>query len=352
MSLIAHDGFESITTAQAARRGWTFVNSSSGSGTTIDASGGVIGQGLKVLGQSASVAYSASYAYRGFVASPNILCGFNFKRDSVSATDSRFLALAESGTQHLYFLVGSTGIISIYRGDGTLLGSTSTFAVTEDAWSFIEVDAYIDNAAGYVRLVIDGDEILNLTGIDTRNGGAVGTIDRLYLYCDTGGFPNVNLHYFDDLYILDDAGVEMNELLGPVRHDVVRPTGASGTNDFTPSAGANWQNVDDTTPDDDGTYNESAVDTDADDFVLANLPDDSLTIFAVTVRVVVKRADAGVANIATRLTSGATTEVSATAAVGASYEEVSTTYTKNPDGDVDWDDAAISALIAGYERPA
>lgn len=348
MSLLFFDGFEKISTAQLARRGWSIVNASAGS-ATIDG-GGVIGNRLNCFGQSAGVFAAESHAYKGFVATPQVFGGFDFQRAASSASDSIFLRIAEGGTTHVFFTCGETGIISAFKGDGTLLAQSSTFAIIEGDWHFVEFDITIDNAAGSARIVVDSVEAINVTGVDTRNGGAVGTADRIYLCCSTGGFPNANRHYFDNLYVGDPYGTGLIELAGPVRVDVLTPN-ANDSVAFTPSAGANYENIDDATPDDDGTYNETLSDGVADDFTLPSLPDDSLTIYAVQVRSVAARNGAGVAAIANRLISGATTDVSASESLAGSYEELTTLFELNPDGDVEWDDDAIDALKVGYERP-
>ncbi|MES2524028.1 MAG: hypothetical protein V4617_15080 [Gemmatimonadota bacterium] len=350
MSLIHFDGFERMSTAQAARRGWTFVN---GAGSVTVEAGGTVGNRLRVLGAPFGGFSSEAHAYRGFVGVQRLLAGVSFQRDASSNSDSVALRLNEGGTTHLYVICGETGILTLYRGDGTPLATSPTFTIVEGDWQFLEIDATIDNVAGSVLLVVDGTTIFDLAGIDTRNGGAAGLIDRFYLACSSGGgFPSQSLHYFDDLYLFDSFGAELNELIGPARVDTQLVTANSGVPGFTPSAGANWENLDEAAPDDDTSYNETLTNDAADAFVLANLPDASLTIHAVAVRVVAKRSDAGLANIAAQLTSGGTTVTGTTRALGAGYSEYTEQFARNPDGDVEWDDAAISALVPGYVRPA
>ena len=74
---------------------------------------------------------------------------------------------------------------------------------------------------------------------------------------DRGSDPRRNSQNFDydDLYVCDGSGAAANNYLGPLTVVVKLPDSAGTTTNFTPSTGANWQNVDDALQNADTDYN-------------------------------------------------------------------------------------------------
>src|SRR6185437_13665423 len=72
---------------------------------------------------------------------------------------------------------------------------------------------------------------------------------------------------------------------GDLRVECVMPNGPGAHTQFTPSAGANWQNVDEVPPDDDTTHNDSSTAGQLDTFVHAALAGIPSSIAAVAVQV-------------------------------------------------------------------
>lgn len=354
MAILFFDGFDTITYGQITRRGWTVQKASNNQDHLIGtAYANGTGQGLRVVGQPSSVSPTVGFMQRSVASSPVIIIGFDFRRVSSTAGESIFLYLREGSTVHLYASATETGVINVYRGDGTLLGSTTAGAILEDTFGFVELEAGIDNAAGFAVLSVNGEELLTITAADTRNGGTLGEVDQVLLACSSPGFPlTSNLHDFDHVYVLDDNGAApLNAKLGPIRVDILYPTSNSGTPGFTPSAGTNYQNVDDTTPDDDATYNQTTTPGAEDRFGITDLPSASSSIFATQLRTVAKRSDAGLIDVIPAIVSSGTQADGVTQALGSSYIEYTDLFLQNPDGDIPWDDAAINALEIGYRTP-
>jgi hypothetical protein len=93
---------------------------------------------------------------------------------------------------------------------------------------------------------------LTASGVNTQNS-ANGTVNQVYLDDSNGGAPNI----YDDLYILNSLGAENNAPLGEMRVYTTEPSGNGSSSSWTPSAGSNFGNVNQASPDDDTTYNFS-----------------------------------------------------------------------------------------------
>lgn len=355
MSFLKADGFEAITYAQITRRGgWTIQKASNNVDHAIGAPyANTGGQGLRVVGQPNSISPTVGYMRMPIASVPVVILGVDFRRPSSCSGESNLLYFREGSITHVYVSADETGTLRAYLGSGVLLGASSAGVITEDSFAFLEVELSVANTGGYVELSVNGTVVLMVSAVDTRNGGALGEVDEILFASSSTGFPlTSNVHDFDNVYVLDDTGAApLNAKLGPIRIDPLRPAANSGAPDFTPSAGSNFENVDDTTPDDDTTYNESSTSGNADDFTLADLPSVSSTIFMVQLRTVAKRSDAGLIDLIPSITSDATQQDGATQALGSSYAEYTDTFPTDPDGDVAWSDAAVNALVAGYRIP-
>ena len=97
------------------------------------------------------------------------------------------------------------------------------------------------------------------TGIDTK----VGT----NAYYDTvqfrGPYSFVTNQY-DDIYICDSTGSDNNDFLGNRKVVALRPSAAGDDTDWTPSAGANYDAVNEVELDEDTTYVETSTTLDQD----------------------------------------------------------------------------------------
>lgn len=122
-------------------------------------------------------------------------------------------------------------------------GNTGNNSVTAGVWQCLEVYYKIDNAAGEITIKIDGVQVFTFTG-DTQPGAAT-TMDNFALSSGSGETTT----YLDD-FALDDA------TWCGLGYYVPMTVSADGTlNEWTPSAGSNYQNVG--IPASDSTYNST-----------------------------------------------------------------------------------------------
>lgn len=250
----------------------------------------------------------------------------------------------DESTVQLYFpLVGDE--IQVRNGDNTLLGTTSGAGLDYLVWRYIEVKFTIDNSSGSVEIRSNGTTVLNLTSQDTQNT-ANAYINKVEL---NGAAQNLQMTY-DDMYFLDTTGSKNNDFLGDVRADVIRPDGAGTYTQFTPSAGSNYENVDDDPyPDDDTTYNDGSTPGNKDSYALSSLSVLGTTIHGVKSQITVRKTDAGSKNVKLLTRAGTTDELSDSISLSDSYTTSVIINEDNPDDSAAWEEADVNAMEVGLE---
>jgi len=240
-----------------------------------------------------------------------------------------------------------TRVIEVRDNAGNVLG-TGTIEIPYNTWVYVEFKVVIHDSAGIVQTKINGVLDIDISGQDTLNGSNA--------YCGSVLIRPVatyGSYYWDDFYICNGQGTKNNDFLGDIRIDPLRPNGAGTYTDFTPSAGSNYQNVDETYPDDDTTYNDGASVADQDSYALENLPSPaSTTIHGVKSQITVRKTDAGAMECKILTRAGTTDDLGDTINLSDSF----VTYTKiledNPDDSAAWEDADVNGMEVGVEITA
>lgn len=247
-----------------------------------------------------------------------------------------------------------TSTISVSRGlNSNMLGSAVGVFPT-DAFFYLEVKYVISNVGtGSVEARINGQSVINVTNVSTRG--------NTFPYATTDSWGSVEIRqgngtaatYLDDFYLLDGAGTSSNDFWGDTRIDAHYPIGAGNKAQWTPSAGANYQNVDEgaSGPDDDTTRNSTATTGNIDTFEMANLVNAGGTIRGVQVLNCVKKDNAGPCTVRNVLRIGSTDyEGSDFAPSAESYVYDRDIYDKSPATNLVWDETEFNNMEAGYKR--
>jgi len=181
--------------------------------------------------------------------------------------DTHIIKLYEGANLGVNFSVTSAGYITAKMNTITL--ATSTSAVPFDTWFYFEAKVLTSNTVGTVDVKVNGTSFISLTNQDTQPGSnAYHTAFRL-----ADAVYNGVVVKFDDLYFLDGSGSVNNDFLGNRKVIALDPDGAGDSTDWTPSAGSNYENVNDGgLLDEDTTYNETSTDADDDLYTYDNLP--------------------------------------------------------------------------------
>jgi len=148
--------------------------------------------------------------------------------------------------------------------------------------------------------------------------------------------------------VLDGSGAVNNDFLGDTKSETLRPTGAGTATGWTPSTGSNWQNVDDTAPNDDADYNSTSTAGATDTFALGDLATTPAAIYGVQACVEIRKDDAGSRSAALVLRSGGTAYVGATQSVLDAYTVLREIWEADPATGLPWTAAAVNNLEVGY----
>ena len=143
------------------------------------------------------------------------------------------------------------GEIDVYRAT-TLLGTTSGAAIEVDVWFFVELKIYSHNTVGTVDVRINESSVLSLSGQDTSEGSLLHSSWRLWAL----GSGAVK---FDHLHFLDGSGTKNNNFLGLKQVRTILPDAVGDSDEWTPTAGNNYECVDEDIIDDLTSYVASGV---------------------------------------------------------------------------------------------
>ena len=190
---------------------------------------------------------------------------------------------------------------------------------------------------------MNGNLILSYTG--NINGSIVGAFFG-GRHSTTGWGSQA---YFDDFYV-DELSGETPSAPSGRRFHYQAANGAGVNAQFTPSAGSNYQNVDETPPDGDTTYNKALVAGKKDTFTVATftLAADHV-IRAVIPTAVVRKTDAGLdTKLILHAYDGATYQESAQKSVATAYGEIWDRMLLQNDSTA-WNETDFNSYQFGYE---
>ena len=244
-----------------------------------------------------------------------IVTGFAFARNGLGNFALVCLhdggTLGATGTNQVDVRVTSTGAVTVTR-NGTVLATSANF-INSQIWYYLEFKVTIGSSAAY-EVRINGTTIISGTGNTQNTANAFANQISLNLVSGDSGRNT----WFDDFYVLNTSGTANNDFLGECRIFTSYPTGAGATTQWTPSAGSNFGNVDETNPNDDTDYNSSSTVGQIDLYTTGAL---SFTgsIACVQHTICARKDDVGTRQIAEQCRSGTTTFTGATQTMTATY---------------------------------
>jgi hypothetical protein len=352
------DSFDHYVTADITEK-WTQLPSVSfGDGTIAAVGRRLNGLRLQVTGGGGTSSFSKAPSKVLTTSGNTAIIGLGFRSVTAFAgistgtdPDGTFPGPAclcvfkNAGVSQSWVRVNTNGTLSVFKaGSATPLGTTSV-ALAQNVYAFIEVLITFHDTAGVVTVRIDGATVLSLTSQNTRatlnawNEFRLGPISVLPSDWN-----------FDDLYVLDGSGsAPWNTFLGDCRVDARVPTAPGATTGFTPSTGANWQNVDDAAPNDDTDYN-SAASVLTDTFTVQDAPVAGATIYGVQHCIAAKKTDAGVGTIAPVVRHSGVDNVGTSISPGTTYAYGLVVQSVNPGTSAAWTEAGFNAAEFGYKR--
>lgn len=364
MAGLFFDSFDHYATAEITQK-WTQIASGGGSAPSITAS---VGRRSTKAMRWSGIFYGRG-VYRTVPASgTTAIVGFAFNQSAGSFTALQtgtssdpsndnsggqtpgLLYIMENNTTHVWFRLNTTGTISAYNGgSGTALG-TSSVALSAGVTSYLEFKVTIDNSSGTIDVLKDGVSILSLTSKDTQNGGTATWTQFAIGHFGANGAVTVTWDY-DDLYVLDGSGSVNNNFLGDIRVDATYGNGAGTNTGWTPSAGSNYQTVDEASTNGDTDYNSTSTVNAKDSFAFPSAPVAGAVIAAIQVNIAARKTDAGTSGIKALARISGTDNLGTEQFASSSYSFLRTVWDQTPEGSPQtWTDTIYDAAEFGYEK--
>jgi hypothetical protein len=303
---------------------------------------------------SGTYKYSGNYGlYLG--AASNRYCGIYQPDRTEYYTAFKLYAVGQSDSV-LYFMEGATihgGLacsasgagfnFKVTRGHSTQtnleIGST---LYNLNTWYLVECYFKLADSGGRWTVKVNGIQEIDFTG-DTRNGGASGVIDTLRVgYPGGGWYPN---------FRIDDIVFDTTDWIGDTRIGGTLIDGAGNSADWTPSAGSNYQTVDEV-PESDADYNYINTVDQIDTFSVGDVPAEAYAIKCVQVMARAQKEGASTPqNIAVgvRPPVGGTDYFSSDQALATVWKGHVNLWENNPYTAAAWTPTEVNSTEIGYK---
>lgn len=348
MALIWFDGFENYSNKTQLENVDSIPHYAFIDNPTFSSSYGREGRGMQCNDQIEGV-----YMTDLGVNMSTVIFGFAWKR--ITALDAQYqnntpmvrFDMAGYSTKQLKFHFMPDWKMRIYDGNNNYIGQTWS-AISTAGWQYIEIKAYMHQSAGTIEIRFNTQTVYSVSGIDTSYSGNAWVRAIFLGSVNYGTYSNIQ-SYYDDMYVCDGTGSECNDFLGDVRIDVIRPNGAGSSTQLTPSAGSNYQNVDETVPDDDTTYNHSDIVGYKDLYAMGNISALGTNIYGLKTQTTVRKTDATGRYVKPVLKSGSTEVDGTEIALSTSYRTFAEMYQDDPDTSDAWLEADVNAVEAGVK---
>ena len=264
-------------------------------------------------------------------------------------TEPLLLGVRDANAQVAHIVkVGEDGRLKLYRwqyGYEQLI-TTSVTTAPARGWHYIELQVTQGISNGVLSVRINGVLAIQMTAQNTIQGG--GQLLTAFLGAIPGQSCPLTLDV-DDFYIADTTGTINNTFLGDVRVDALQAQADGSLNQWTvtPSGTAAWEAV----SDEDETTNITAPSAGLrQSFDVAPLPVMATpAVFGVQLTMLARKTDAGLGKVKALVVSGAQTAVSPEVILQEQQAWQCALFERNPNGNVQWTEAAFNAAEFGME---
>lgn len=282
-----------------------------------------------------------------------IALGVNFisQTGALAAGDGFYIEKGGAEQFHLEFVknVGSFEV-KLMRGATQLAITTAAYAY--NAWHHFEVKVTVHTSTGAYELRHNEVAAFSASGVNTANAGTNQADGFAIRFTNTS-----TNNRFDDIGVWDGTGSFANDFCGDCAVKGIEVTGAGASTQWTPSAGSNFDNVDDgpaTVPDDVGAggFNGSGTVGQQDLYAFSDVsPDIQGNILWVQLDTQLAMAAAGSRNVDTRYRdpSGSVVDIATHAVANTAYASVADVMSVNPFDGLAWDVADVDGGQFGVE---
>lgn len=252
------------------------------------------------------------------------IVGFVMRSGTVTQTAALWTG-REGATNHIDIRLTAGSLLTVTR-NGTLLG-TGTTVLFPDTHYTVQISYTINDATGAVLVKLNNVNEINVSGVDTRNGGT-GVVDN-YMWGRAGSGGNL---FLSEIYINTTAGSAPNNgIWGDYRIEARRGSAAGNSAQFTPLASTNVSQIDDPGGNDgDTTYNASSTPGHIDLFQFGAVTPTGGTVPAIMHRIVARKDDAGTRTMRPKQRQSATNYNGTTVAMTTAYAHYTEVVETNP----------------------
>lgn len=264
-----------------------------------------------------------------FTASTHAAAGAALK---TTTSTSIAIVFQYQGSNSLIVTVQANGFIQ-YRINNGATTNTSKY-VAANSWVYLEAGVIVGESGSFV-IKANGEEITNVSSVNTKPGGTQVNIDSIALF-------HVNqISDADDFYVAYGDEVKF---LGDVRVDALDLAGNATPQDWTPDTGNAWERLNAT-----AGYITGTTLGDESRFEMADYTAVTTAIYGIQVSASARKTDAGSRSFAIEVKSDSTTSVSSAIALGDTTTEYRYTLLTDPDTATAWTDGGIDALQVGVK---
>jgi hypothetical protein len=252
--------------------------------------------------------------------------------------------LRDTGTNQCEVFTNTLGGLDVKR-NGTLIASSAHGLIITGAWYHVEGQITIDNGAGSAVVLLNGAEVINISGVDTQ-ATANAYANEFTL---RGGGPSGAERVYADLWVRN--GSDASSSLGMVKANAFLPIGDGALVDFTPNSGSShYTRVNEATPDGDTTYNESSTAGHRDSFTFQPFTlSAGGAIALVQAASTIRKTDAGARTITLFTRISATNYDGAIQSITDSYLIYVEPWLLNPNTAATWTASGVNSAEFGYK---
>lgn len=271
--------------------------------------------------------------------------GFAWRWAVAGAGTGQVIAeLRDGTTRQVELWIDGAGYLYVGR-NSTQIGPYGSIRLEPNVWYFIEWSVVISDTVGTAQVRVNEQVALSGSSLDTKNT-ANASVTRMYIGRGDGS-STISAMDYDDIYLRDDG-----TFAGDSRVAAIRPSGAGTTTQQAPSAGSNFQCVDESAPNDDTDYVEADTVGEKDTYAMGDLPTTAQTVFGVIQRARMRKTDAAASTARLVVRSGGTDYESGDKALSDSYAYLSEIREVDPNTAAAWTHSAVNAMEAGQKHQA
>ena len=325
MAIVWMDGFDLYPSSPGTIYPYTDASSLS-----------TVSPGIFDIGKKLRASYTGGYITLGVNPASTYIVAAHYQIAGPDFANEYYLfKFYESNILHLSIkgvIVSNTIVFKAYRADNTLVATSSGFSYTTGSVYWISTKVTIHDTAGVVSIKVNGNEILNATGLDTRNGGTSGVISSIVIYLLK--FGNID-SFIDNLHVMDTSGTSYNDHINEHKIFTEFPSADGALNDFTASSGSRYACVNETGYNDDTNYIYSSTSGHNQSFSTDNISGIS-TVAAVKVFARARKDDTETRNFKLLNRQGSTNYSSSSFTAGSSYTNFYNIWQTNPATSSNW----------------